>query len=100
MLLRNRWGAGNHWIGLKLVGKNCNRDAIGALIRWSAGGVVRSRLKTSGGSYLASHDPREVLGLGQADKLDWVEIHWPEPSKRVQRFEDLAVDTYVTITEE
>ena len=100
VLLRNRWGAGNHWIGLKLVGKNCNRDAVGALIRWSADGLVRSRLKTSGGSYLASHDPREVLGLGQADKLDWVEVQWPAPSNRVQRFEDLPVDTYVTLNEE
>ena len=99
VLLRNRWGTGNHWIGLKLVGKKCNRDAIGALIRWSADGIVRSRLKTSGGSYLASHDPREVLGLGKAAKLDWIEIHWPAPSNRVQRFEDLPVDTYVTLTE-
>ena len=100
MLLRNQWGAENHWIGLKLVGKTCNRDAIGALVRWSDGGVVRSRLKTSGGSYLASHDPREVLGLGKAAKLDWIEIHWPAPSNRVQRFEDLPLDTYVTLTEE
>ena len=100
VLLRNRWGAGNHWVGLKLVGKTCNRDAIGALIRWSVGGVVRNRLKTSGGSYLASHDPREVLGLGKATKLDWVEIHWPAPSNRVRRFEDLPVDSYVTLTEE
>ena len=100
VLLRNQWGAGNHWIGLKLVGKTCNRDAIGALVRWSDGGVVRSRLKTSGGSYLASHDPREVLGLGKAAKLDWIEIHWPAPSNRVQRFEDLPLDTYVTLTEE
>jgi len=100
VLLRNRWGDGNHWIGLKLVGTKCNRDAVGALIRWSAGGVVRSRLKTSGGSYLASHDPREVLGLGKTTKLDWVEVQWPAPSNRVQRFEDLPVDAYVTITEE
>ena len=100
VLLRNQWGAGNHWVGVKLVGKKCNRDAIGALIRWSAGGVVRSRLKTSGGSYLASHDPREVLGLGQAGKLDWVEVHWPAPSDRVQRFENLPVDAYLTLTEE
>ena len=100
VLLRNRWGGGNHWVGLKLVGKTCNRDAIGALIRWSAGGVVRSRLKTSGGSYLASHDPREVLGLGKAAKPDWVEVHWPPPSNRVRRFENLPIDTYVTLTEE
>ena len=99
LLLKNYWGAENHWIGLKLIGKTCNRDAIGALIRWSVDGVIRSRLKTSGGSYLASHDPREVLGLGKVASLDWIEIHWPGPSSRVQRFEDLPVDAYVTLTE-
>ena len=70
VLLKNSAGQGNHWLGVKLEGKTCNRDAIGAKITWSAGGVVRSRLKTSGGSYLSSHDPREVLGAGPAAKID------------------------------
>ncbi len=99
VLLKNRWGTGNHWIGLELVGKTCNRDAIGALIRWSADGVIRSRLKNSGGSYLASHDRREVLGLGRAARVDWIEIHWPGPATRVETFKDLPIDTYVTLTE-
>ncbi len=62
LLLKNNAGEGNAWLGLSLEGKTCNRDAIGARIRWSADGAIRSRLKTSGGSYLSSHDPREVLG--------------------------------------
>ncbi len=99
VVLKNNWGADHHWIGLRLVGKTGNRDGIGALIRWSVDGVVRSRLKISGGSYLASHDQREVLGLGKVAKLDWVEIRWPAPSSEVQRFEDLPVDAYVTLTE-
>ena len=99
VLLRNRSGAGNHWLGIKLEGVNCNRDAIGARITWSAGGVKRSKLKNSGGSYLSSHDPREVLGLGAAAKLDWLEIKWPMPSGKVQRFTDLPVDRYVKIVE-
>jgi|SRR5687768_14065382 hypothetical protein len=57
-------GRSNHWIGLALQGTTCNRDAVGARISWSAGGRRRSRLKTNGGSYLSSHDAREVLGLG------------------------------------
>ncbi len=99
VLLKNNTGEGNHWVGLKLVGTKCNRDAVGAKITWSAGGVVRSRLKNNGGSYLSSHDPREVLGIGKAAKLDWVEIHWPLPSSKVERFTDIPVDRYTTITE-
>jgi enediyne biosynthesis protein E4 len=99
ILLRNRAGVGNHWLGLKLEGVKCNRDAIGARIRWSVGGVVRSRLKNNGGSYLSSHDPREVLGLGAAAKVDWVEIVWPKPSGKTQRIENPSVDRYMTIKE-
>jgi hypothetical protein len=37
VLLRNNSGKENHWVGLKLQGSRCNRDAIGARISWSAG---------------------------------------------------------------
>jgi enediyne biosynthesis protein E4 len=99
VLLRNNAAPDRHWLGIKLAGTNCNRDAIGARLTWSAGGVKRTRLKNNGGSYLSSHDPREVLGLGAATKIDWLEIHWPAPSGKKERFTDLPVDRYITITE-
>jgi hypothetical protein len=99
VLLRNNAGAGNHWLGIKLIGNTCNKDAIGARIVWSADGVVRSRLKNSGGSYLSSHDPREVFGIGSAEKIDYVEIHWPEPSGRVERIATPPLDRYIVIEE-
>jgi hypothetical protein len=40
-----------------------------------------------------------VLGLGPADNVDWLEIHWPAPSTRVDKFTDLSADRYVTIVE-
>ena len=30
VLLRNNAGQGNHWLGVKLEGVKCNRDAVGA----------------------------------------------------------------------
>ena len=99
VLLRNNAPGGNHWLGVTLQGTTCNRDAIGAKITWAFGDVVRSRLKTSGGSYLSSHDTREVLGLGGAAKLEWLEIKWPQPSGRVERITNLPVDRYVRIVE-
>ena len=86
------------WVGLELIARESGPGAIGAWIRWSAAGVVRARQKTGGGSYLSSHDPREVLGLGQS-ALDWVEIAWPAPSDRVERFEDLVPNRYHKLTE-
>jgi hypothetical protein len=99
LLLHNRSGEGNNWIGIKLEGSKSNRDGTGAVIRWSAGGQTFSRLKTAGGSFLSSHDPRIILGLGDAKKLDWLEIRWPEPSRLVQRIESLPLNRYSTTGE-
>jgi enediyne biosynthesis protein E4 len=99
VLLRNQSEPRNHWLGVSLAGTTCNRDAVGALVSWSAGGTTRRKLKTSGGSYLSSHDPRLVLGLGTSTAVDWVEVTWPGPRRRVERFSQLAVDRYVKLVE-
>ena len=99
LLLKNTTAAGNHWLGLRLIGKKCNPDAVGARIRYQAGDLKRGRMKVGGGSYLSYHDPRVVLGLGTRPKLDWLEIKWPLPSGKIERFTELPVDRYVTIVE-
>ncbi len=99
LVLMNNVPVKNHWVGLRLRGVVSNRDAIGAVIRWSVGGKVFSRLKTSGGSYLSSHDPREVIGIGAAEKIDWIEVHWPRPSSAVDRLENVPLDKYSTVVE-
>ena len=99
LLLKNRAGRHNHWLGIKLVAKQANPAAVGALVTWQAGDLKRSIFKTAGGSYLASHDPRLVLGIGQRKKIDWIEVKWPLPSRRVERFTSLPIDQYTTLNE-
>jgi hypothetical protein len=99
LLLHNLAGARNNWLGLRLIGTTANIDAVGARVTWGFEGITRSQLKVGGGSYLSSHDPRMVLGVGQAKKLDFVEIRWPAPSKRVDRFTSLPLNRYITIRE-
>jgi hypothetical protein len=99
VLLKNESAPDNHWLGLKLEGVTCNRDAIGAKVSWSAAGVVRSFCKNGGGSYLSSHDPRVVLGTGAVAKIDRVEITWPKPSGKVQRIENPVMNRYMTVKE-
>ena len=67
------------------------------VVTWQAGGVKRSRLKTAGGSYLSSHDPRELLGLGTARKIDSVEIRWP--SGKVDKLTNLPINRYIRVVE-
>jgi hypothetical protein len=100
LLLKNNAAKGNNWLGIKLEGVTCNRDAIGAKIVWKAGGKTYHRLKNNGGSYLSSHDPREVLGIGTATKIDELEITWPAPSKQVGRFSNVEVNRYIRIAED
>jgi hypothetical protein len=99
LLLHNEMGARNNWLGLNLIGTTANIDAVGVRVTWGFEGTTRSRLKVGGGSYLSAHDPRMVLGIGQAKKIDFVEIRWPLPSKRVERITTLPLNRYITIKE-
>jgi enediyne biosynthesis protein E4 len=99
LLLRNHAARGHHWLGVRLVGRDSNRDAIGARLTWRAGDMKRSRTKVGGGSYLSSHDPRVVLGLGARTKIDLLEVQWPMPGGKAERFTDLPIDRYITIIE-
>jgi hypothetical protein len=97
VLVRNEGGNRNNWIGLQLIAKQSNPAATGALISWQAGGSKHTRLKTAGGSYLASHDPREILGIGPATKVDHVEIRWP--SGKVDKLTNPPMNRYLKIVE-
>jgi hypothetical protein len=71
------------WIGFDLIGRRSNRSAIGASVSVYAGGRVIVRQLKGGGSYLSSNDPRLVVGLGSAERVDRVEIRWPRGARSV-----------------
>ena len=97
LLLKNNGGNKNNWVGLNLVATKSNPGAVGAIISWEAGGTKRKRLKTSGGSFLSSHDPREILGIGQATKIDSLEIKWP--SGKIDKLTNVPLNGYLKIVE-
>jgi hypothetical protein len=97
VLLRNKGGNRNNWLGLQLIATKSNPAAVGAIITWEANGIKWSRLKTAGGSYLSSHDPREILGIGSATKIDRVRIRWP--SGKVDDLSNLPINTYIRVVE-
>jgi hypothetical protein len=97
ILLRNQGGNRNNWVGLHLVATKSNSAAVGTVITWQSGTVKRTRLKIGGGSYLSSHDPREILGIGMATKIDSIEIKWP--SGKVDRITNPPLNKYVKVTE-
>ena len=97
LLLRNQGGNKNNWLGLELVAKKSNSAAVGAVITWQAGTLRRTRLRTGGGSYLSSHDPREILGVGTAKKIDSVQIRWP--SGVTDKLTNVPLNKYIKVVE-
>jgi hypothetical protein len=81
------------------LGPKSNIDAVGAKITYRSGDFQRHRFLVGAGGFLCGHDPRVVLGLGQRTKLDWIEVKWPAPSGKVERFVNPPVDRYNTIVE-
>ena len=98
VVLRNVSNDGHHWVELKLIGgPKSPRDAVGATVYLTGKGMRQRGDVLSGGSYLSSNDPRVHFGLGDATKVDLVEIHWP--SGAVERVKLPSVDRIFTIEE-
>jgi len=66
------------WVRLKLVGTKCNRDAIGARITITAGGLTQIDEVRSADSYVSSSDVRVHFGLGNALVIEQLQVRWPD----------------------
>lgn len=97
-LLRNVVKNANHWLTLKLMGgPKSPRDAIGAKVFVTAGGIRQRADVCSGGSYGSSSDRRLHFGLGAAEKVDKLEISWPDGEREVVAIP--GVDRILAVTE-
>ncbi len=95
-LLRNR-GDSRHWVSLELVGTRSNRDAVGARVRLRTGDRWQTRVVSAGSGYLSASSRRQHFGLGDASKVDEIEISWPSGQRTLIR--DLRADRRHLITE-
>ena len=96
-LLLNQIGNRNHWLGLRLVGKN-GRDMLGAQVdvTTSSGAVLRRRVRTDG-SYLCGNDPRVLVGLAASAQVKSVRVRWPNGV--VEEWKNVIADRYTTLKE-
>jgi hypothetical protein len=104
LLLRNVNMDLHHWVDLQLIGgtgtkgnRQSPRDAVGATVYLTAGGMRQRGDVLSGGSYLSSNDQRVHFGLGAAMKIDAIEVHWP--SGAVETIKPAAIDRIYIIEE-
>ncbi len=94
-LLMNQIGNRQHWIGLRVVGRE-GRDMLGVRV-----GVVRPDGKTlwrrvrSDGSYASANDPRVLVGLGESTNPPRVRVIWPTGES--EEWAAVPIDRYTTL---
>ena len=96
-LMRNDGGNANHWIEVLLIGTQSNRDGIGAVLKLSADGLVRTDQAKGGTSYMSASDPRIHFGLGKRTKVDSLVITWP--SGKIDKLTNVPIDSIIAVKE-
>ncbi len=96
-ILMNRTQNGNHWLLLSLIGTKSNRDGLGARIKLTTADGAQYNHATTTVGYNSSSDKRVHFGLGTANKVERLEIHWPSGTEQV--LTDVRADQVLTVTE-
>ena len=94
-LFLNEAGNRNHWLGLRLIGKN-GRDMLGARVDVviNKNRVLRRRTRTDG-SYLSANDPRILVGLGNVTQVETIRVQWPDGGR--EEWKAPLVDRYIVL---
>ncbi|HVS12383.1 MAG TPA: CRTAC1 family protein [Thermoanaerobaculia bacterium] len=79
-LLRNETPSAGNWLLVDLAGRPPNTDAIGARVTVRIGERIQTRTVRSGTSYLSQDDLRLHFGLGDAPRVDRIDVLWPDGS--------------------
>lgn len=95
--LKNQAESNDHWIEINLVGVKSNRDAIGARLTLKSAGQTQKIWQTGGGSFQSAPSRRLHVGLGEKQKVDFIEIQWP--SGQQDSYKDLNSNKRYRMTE-
>ena len=96
-LFRNTTADGNNWVELDLVGTGTsNRDATGAKVYATAGGVTQLREQNGGYHRWSQNDRRIHFGLAHNSQVD-IQVRWPNGT--VEQFNGLQANKLYRVTE-
>ncbi|HMK20869.1 MAG TPA: CRTAC1 family protein [Terriglobales bacterium] len=102
-LMRCDLRTGNNWLKVRTVGTKSNRSGIGARLRCvtTIPGEAKPHQQIdevrSGGGYFSQNDLRVHFGLGNAEKVDVLEIRWP--SGQVDTLKDVKANQLIYVKE-
>jgi hypothetical protein len=86
-----------HYLKIKLVGVQSNRDGLGATVKLHAASRSWTQYAEGKSGHLGQSSMPLYFGLGDADKIDSVEVLWPSGSKQIIKAP--PPDTLLKITE-
>lgn len=78
LVLRNDQSLGHAWLRVRLAGPPGNIDGIGARVTLTAGDRSQARIMMPARSYLSSVEPVLTFGLGDAERVERLEVAWPD----------------------
>ncbi len=87
------------YLAVKLVGTASNRDGLGATVKVRSGAKTYTRYHDGKTGYLAQGLLPLYFGLGDAGKVDQVEVLWPSGTTQVLTT-GIRANSLLTITEE
>jgi tetratricopeptide (TPR) repeat protein len=93
----NRIDSGNHWLHVDLEGSESNLEGLDTKLIVHAGELQILREVHNGVGFGSSDSPTMELGLGTAQQIDRLEVHWP--SGQVQTFDDVPIDRRIFLRE-
>ena len=98
--LSNVGATGHHYLAVRLQGRSCNRDAIGArveLILSSSRQQKLMRTLRAGEGYLSQSSKWLHFGLGDAQRIERLAVHWP--GGPIEEFTGLQADRHYKIVQ-
>ena len=97
MILRPEGGPPNHWISFQLQGVKCNRLALNARVRATAGDLVQlGEVRAEGAIYRRTTCACTSVWAA-IRRLDKAEVLWPDGNKEI--LTNLAADRFYVVRE-
>lgn len=97
VLLNQTKKVGN-FVVLRLEGRRCQRDAIGAQVVLKAGEETFYHQLSAGDGYFASNERQIVAGIGSATMIDELTVTWP--GGKPQTFRSLASNRHYVLIQD
>src|SRR5262249_46939700 len=94
-LFRNVARDRGHWLQVRALDPVLHRDALGSEVRVRAGERTLLRWMHPAESYLCSSEPRAHFGLGAVERVDAIDVTWPDGTR--ERFPGGPADRRVEL---